>query len=244
MLLLLAAALYALYWRKFDPKVIWLGLGVVGAFIMFSALIRWGPWNARYHLPLFLLSASFIAAVFARTLSPKWLGVLSCGLLILSLPLALRNSSRPLITRHGLEGGVLALPRSTTYFLDQHRELAESFIATARFVKGQSCSSVGIDANRLRFEYPMFALLTEDGRFRNLTYSSVQNSTTRYAPPGEKAPCLVICLGCAHVPEKWEEYRARARESYQFGDQVVFRTEKSAHADGGSNSEASAVGRF
>ena len=99
--------------------------------------------------------------------------------------------------------------------------MAASFIEAAHFAADQSCRSIGIDANLLRFEYPMLALLSEDGLPRKITYTSIHNSTTRFAAPNASEPCLIVCLGCVNAPEKLREYQTPLLRGRSFGDFVV-----------------------
>ncbi len=161
-LFLLAGALFFAYRRRIGREIGWFGLGVVGAFVMYCALLRWSPWNARYQIPVFILGATFTAVVFVRIL-PRWaVNVISAGVLFIALALALVNETRPLLTRHGLSGSILTTPREQTYFFDSHREIADSWIAAARAARASGCGSIGLDANLLHFEYPMMAMLRSD----------------------------------------------------------------------------------
>ncbi len=208
-------------YRKIDRRSAALGLGIVAAFVLSCALIRWSLWNARYHLPLFALAAPFTAVVFARLLTPFATRIAMVLLMMVALPLAAANDIRPLITKHGFSGGIFTIPRDQQYFLDYHREMASSFIDAAHFVAGQSCRSIGLDASLMRFEYPMLDLLSADGAPRNIAYSSVKNSTTRFAVPSALKQCLIVCLGCVHSEEKWRQYQPTMQQRRSFGDFVV-----------------------
>ncbi|MGB8478911.1 MAG: glycosyltransferase family 39 protein [Acidobacteriaceae bacterium] len=223
LLLLLAAVLFLRYRSKIGKEVGWLGLGLAGAFVLDSALLRWSEWNARYIIPILVLGAAITAVVLVRVL-PRWVVNVSVVLvLLLALPLALMNETRPLITRHGLSGSVLPTPRDETYFFDFHREFAASFIAAAGAARGSSCRDIGIDANLLHYEYPMMAMLNPDGVARQIRYVGVENSSVRYVRPSESPVCMVICLGCLHAPKKIAEYSAKLPNVQSFGNVVLFR---------------------
>jgi 4-amino-4-deoxy-L-arabinose transferase-like glycosyltransferase len=218
----LAGAIYLIYWKTMDRSTGVLGLGIVAAFILFSALVRWTPSNTRYHLPLFTLAAAFIALVMVRVLSEKVIAGLSLLLAILSAPFVLMHYARPLVPKSGLKDSILLLPRDDVYFLDGHADYAPSFIAAAKAVTEEECSSIGLDANLLRFDYPMIALLSKDGKPRQISYVSVDNSTANYKPIS-KSPCAVVCLECAHSIEKWQEYSDSEPKPSVFESIVVFR---------------------
>lgn len=221
-LLVLAGALFLTYRRKIGKEVGWLGVGLAGAFVLYSALLRWSEWNARYVIPLFVLGAAVSAVVLVRIL-PRWAVNVIAGLvLLLALPLALVNETRPLITRHGLGGSVLTTPRDETYFYDYHREIAESFIAAASTARTSGCRSIGLDANLLHYEYPMMAMLQQDGVPRHIRYVGVENSSVQYAQPSVQPVCMVICLGCLRASAKIAEYSVHLPKMQVFGTVVLF----------------------
>jgi hypothetical protein len=144
--------------------------------------------------------------------------------LLLALPFAVRNSTRPLLTKEG-KNSILLMPRNETYFLDQHRSYAGSFIAAAEEVRKEECHSIGLDSNLLHLDYPMLALLTADKTHRRLSYVAVHNGTDRYKS-GAELPCIVVCLQCAHATEKWLDYSESEPNPSVYGDIVVFRYPK------------------
>jgi 4-amino-4-deoxy-L-arabinose transferase-like glycosyltransferase len=221
-LFFIAGAIYLANYKKMRRRTGWLGVGIVGAFFLYAALVRWSPWNARYQLPLFVLAAAFIALVLPRALPRAAILGISYLLLLLALPYALRNETRPLLTRSAKDS-IVTMPRDETYFLDQHRSYATSFIAAADDVSTKECRSIALDANLMHFDYPMFALLSRDKTPRRLTYASVHNATERYRSTTAPQPCVVICLACAQAIEKWQEYRDSEPNPSVFGNIVVFR---------------------
>jgi hypothetical protein len=218
---LAAFVVCSMSYRKFDRSVALLGLGILGGFVLYSALLRWGPWNARYQLSLFALAAPFTAVVFARTLPPRAIWAATAIFLLFALPLAVGNASRPLVTKHGFARSIFGISREEQYFLDQHIEMGSSFIEAARFATRNRCRSIGLDANLLRFEYPMLALLSQDGIPRRIVYTAVDNSTTRFASQNAPKLCLVVCLGCVNAAEKWHQYGIPRTKDHSFGDYVA-----------------------
>jgi hypothetical protein len=222
LLLLLTGALYMAYRRKLGKEVGWLGLGMAGAFALYSALLRWSQWNARYLIPIFVLGAALSAVVLVRTL-PRWAvdSIVALSLL-LAIPLVLANETRPLITKYGLRGSILTTPHDETYFLDFHQDIAGSFIAAAGAARASGCRSMGLDANLMRFDYPMLAMVTQDGIARHIRYVGVENSTIQYASQSAPPVCMVICLNCLHAPYKIAEYSSELPNVQSFGNVVLF----------------------
>ena len=115
-LLLAAAALFVAHRRKFPKSIGWLGVGLLGAFVLYSALMRWSQWNARYLIPILVLGVALIAVVMVRTL-PRWaIDSIVAVSLLLAIPLALANETRPLITKHGLRGSILTTSAGADLF--------------------------------------------------------------------------------------------------------------------------------
>jgi hypothetical protein len=222
LLFVLAGVLVLLSPPRFEKPVRWFGLGVVAAFVLYCALFRWSQWSARFQIPIFVLAAAFSAVVLTRAM-PRWAVNTVAGLVLLvALSLALANEPKPLITRRGLQGSILVTPRDETYFFDSHREIASTFIAAAAAARKSGCRDIGIDANLLHFEYPMMAMLTDDGVARQIRYVGVENSTTRYAQPAAPPVCMVICLKCRNAPEKIAEYSSELPKVQAFGDVLLF----------------------
>lgn len=221
-LLLLSGALFLIYRRKLAKEIGWLWLGLIGAVVLHAALLRWSQWNARYELPIFVLGASIAAVALVETL-PRWTVNLILALVFLyAVPLVLMNETRPLLTRHGLTGSVLTMPRDDTYFLDFHQKDALSFIAAANAARNSGCHSFGLDANLYHFEYPMMALLEQGGIPRQIRYVDVENSSVRYAQPSPPPLCMVICMNCLNNLSKTAEYSTKFPKTQAFGTILLF----------------------
>jgi 4-amino-4-deoxy-L-arabinose transferase-like glycosyltransferase len=221
LLFLLAGAIVLVYPRKVGWPVILLCLGIVGAFILYCALLRWSPWSARYQIPLFVLGSACIAIVFTRTL-PRWAILTAAALsVLLAIPCALGNDARPLLRKQHPRS-ILFMTRDQTYFLDFHPQLADSFIAAAAAARATDCRSIGLDADLLHFEYPMMALVNQDSTYRHIRYTGVENSSVRYSQPHQPPLCMVICLGCLNHPEKTALYSPELPQIQSFGSIVLF----------------------
>lgn len=208
-LLFFAACLLYLRHRKVIGSAAgWFALGTIGAFVLFSVLLRWGPWNGKYQMPVFTLATAFIALVLDRALRPLTNRILAFTLILLCLPLATMNYMRPWLSSRGFSETLFKVPRRQLYFFDSHREIADSFIAAAYDPALRRCSQIGLDARLLRFEYPMMALVLRDNPEARFEYADVNNPTTQYADPSAPPPCVVICLGCAGSAEKLRLYGA------------------------------------
>lgn len=221
-LFLLAGVLYLVNFRKMRPAAGWFALGFLGSFTMYSAMLRWSPWSARYQLPLFVVAGGFIAVVLSQILPRRALATVLFIPLIIALPLALMNEARPLLKLHPRGLGILAMQRDQTYFLDRHQDKTDSFIAASKATASLRCRSIGLDAKLLHFDYAVFALISEDKQPRTFSYVAVDNSTEKFRSAQVPPPCAIVCLGCAHVAQKWELYQGQGFQGDIFGDVVVF----------------------
>lgn len=85
-LLLIAATLGVMFWRRRDDRarqVRWLGCTAVAGAIVFCCLLKWQPWAARLHLPLFALGLVPLAVVMPR--GRHVFNLAECGALLLAL---------------------------------------------------------------------------------------------------------------------------------------------------------------
>jgi hypothetical protein len=212
-------------------KGLWYALGLVAAFFLFSALIIWQLWSSRYELPLFVLGAALTGFILERRFPLKVGTAAGVLLLVSALPFALLNHHRSLV-RWG-HGDDVYQPRSVLYFTDTHETLVPTYIAVADAVKKLDCGSIAFDSYiaasdagedpRSFFVYPLMGLTHADGLKRSVWYSGVNNLTSRYSEQEQHpAPCAVICLDCASIPAKWDEYRGVGGRASVFDYIVVF----------------------
>jgi hypothetical protein len=233
-LILLAAALGIVFVKFRDEKrrLLWYSLGLTSAFVVFSALLKWQRWSSRFHLQFFVLGAVIIALAFVRYLPRKLVIVIAMVLIVGGLFNASMNRFRSLVP----VGRWLSAygPRPLLYFAYENEHLAPSYIAAAEAVDKTDCGSVGIDTYTPLtdheidgspdsfFSYPIVALTHSDGRTRTAFFSGVHNLTARYAAQQPHPPaCAIICLDCAKVPAKWEEYSSFPNHAV-FENAVVF----------------------
>lgn len=206
-------------------------LGILASFILFCALLRWQMWSSRYHLTLFVLGSALIALALERYFFRRLATACAMVLLLLGAFLAATNRSRSLVPWNRVDD--VYHPRSELYFSNEHESIAATHIAVANFVNKLHCQNIGIDSYvsdpEIKnspdsfFVYPLLALIRADGRAHRVFYTGVNNLSSRYAEQqSHPAPCAVICLDCARVPEKWQEYRGIGGHASVFGNIAVF----------------------
>jgi len=233
-LLLLSFGLF-LWWRKKDvrPEARWYALGIIAAFLFFCAMLRWQKWASRHHQPLFVLGAVLVGLTLERYVSRRIATLASVLLLISASFFALANRTRALIPWSRVDD--VYRPRPLLYFTDTHDAEAATYIAAANAVNQLDCGQIAIEsytalpASKINhspksfYVYPLLALIHADGRNRSVWYTDVHNLSSRYS--NEKlhpAPCAVICLSCAKIPGKWDEYRPVGGRASVFEHIVIF----------------------
>ena len=216
--------------RSRQRDVTALALGAIGAFVLFCAAVRWQPYNGRFHLPVFMIGCAVISAVLVSRLPRVGVVLVATLALLGALPYALSNEMRPLLGMryfHGLRGDrtpdIFSTTRERLYFGDQHLYLADSYVAVAHAVAASGCRNVGLDAFVLHYEYPLLALLNAGTGGPTVRYIHVRNRSAAYELKSlSVSPCVVICLGCALVNQKWKEYAGPDTTTLQFDREIVF----------------------
>jgi 4-amino-4-deoxy-L-arabinose transferase-like glycosyltransferase len=227
-LFLLSAAILVVLWRSDQRDTALLAIGVIAAFVLFCAAVRWQPYNGRFHLPAFMLGCAIIGSVLASRL-PRWTFLTGALAILAAMPYVLSNEIRPLLGIryfHGLGAdhtpNIFSASRDRLYFGDQHLYLADSYLAAAHAVAASGCEHVALDAFVLHYEYPMLAILRAGMGGSVVQYVGVRNRSAIYEHPAEPIPCAVVCLGCALVHQKRIEYAGPGTLTLQFDSTLVF----------------------
>jgi hypothetical protein len=195
--------------------------GLVLAFGLFCAVLRWQPWNTRLHLPLFVLWAAPVGMVLGQVRSRAVVSGACLLLLLQALPFVLGNQLRPLV--FGGMFNLLSQERNALYFADR-RDLLDAYQTVIALIKGQGCQHVGLDASLNSVEYPLLALLDVDRGASSVTHVDVQNASAHYGRvEASIRPCAVICLDCATALEKWRAYTTGVGPGVVVDNIVVFR---------------------
>ena len=232
-LLLMALGLF--FWNFKRPEnrpMIWYSVGLLGAFVAFSAIIKWHRWSSRFELTFFVLGAVVIALALTHYLPRRVVSGMAIVLLGWGLLNASINRYRSLIPFGRWQSAYGS--RAQMYFSYNMDYLAPSYIAAAEQINKTRCANVGIDAYTPLpdpeierspdsfFTYPILALIHADGRTRTAWFTGVHTLAARYAErQPHPAACAIVCLDCAKAPAKWDEYSAFPNHAV-FGDAVVF----------------------
>ncbi len=72
-----------------------LGAALVGGYLLFASVDKWGYYNARYMIPLLVAWAALIGIALSRF--SRWVGwLVVAGLVLACLPQLINSESRPL----------------------------------------------------------------------------------------------------------------------------------------------------
>ena len=165
---------------------------IVLAFLIFCAVLKWQPWHARLHLPLFLLASAMAAVVMSRTFSPRvseWIAVL---LLASALPWVAANATRPLLGAHS----VLTAKRIDQYFFARPG-LESLYRDAAAAAANAGCRKIGLVTGPDTPEYLFWVCLGQSlssGGFR-VEHAAVGNvSAVRASDLAPFSPCSVVTI--------------------------------------------------
>ncbi len=189
LLLIVAGVMYIFLSEKLkeQKKIIFYMLLCLSTFVLFSALLRWQPWNSRLQLPFFFLCTPFIAFMLINTFSQKAIWMVIFILATYSLFPLFLNVSRPIVG----SSSILFTDRTTQYFKNRP-ELEYSYVETVARLNRMKCSKVGVLLGVDDWEYPFWALFDKTGlNIIRIEHVAVSNSSNLFER-GEFSPCSVI----------------------------------------------------
>jgi len=159
--------------------------GLVAAFLLFAATLKWQPWHSRLELPLLVLAAPLCGAVIGAgrvTLPPTLILVLA----IAAVPWLGGNATRPLVG----SGSILVAPRLDLYFV-KNPELEQPYLEAATLLRARGCRTVGFVAGEDAYEYPLWVVLGRDAQVVHVLPANESARLQQRAP----APCAIVALG-------------------------------------------------
>ena len=177
-------------------------LALAFGFFLLCICIKWTPWHARYHLPLFVLFSPFVAITFSHVLWQKITRLIIIILLLLALPFVFNNYSRPLIGKKNIFNSSRT---ELSFYIRTY--LKAPYIGAINFLRKTGCKDIGLvidgDYSEDYWEYPLWSLLEENQRHRlfRLEHFDVKNfSSAKYDLSAFKnfSPCAIVSV---HLPE-------------------------------------------
>ncbi len=132
-------------------------VSLIVGFLLFSAVLKWCPWQTRLLLPLYVAGAAIVASAFDK-LPAKLNSALIFVLLIYSLPYVLLNPNKNVLG----DENIFVTSRDENYFRGVPNFFAPYKSAIDFFDKNHS-SRIGVVADDTSWcEYPLWALLSHN----------------------------------------------------------------------------------
>lgn len=159
------------------------------AIVLFNMVIRWNPWNSRYHLPVFVLFASFAGIVLAHFL-PRKIGAFFVLVLAgFSLAWVFLNQTRPLA---GCKN-IFNTNRTDLYFSTTPGFRA-SYLDAVKLLRKNDCYTIGLMFRTTTWEYPLWDSWKQSGSQKiRIESINVQNSSNKY-PIKDFRPCGIVTV--------------------------------------------------
>ena len=129
-------------------------IATLSAAILFALLLRWQPFAARLHLPLFLVSAAMLGLGLGEWLSRRAALVLAAIFFLCSLPWLFYNQTRPVL---GADS-VFKTDRISSSFATR-KDLLAPYLAAASWIVEHRVSTLGLRFGPDDWEYPLWSLI-------------------------------------------------------------------------------------
>jgi hypothetical protein len=203
-LLAIAAILAAVFigLRRGPRRLALYGGGLVLAYLLFAAYLRWQPWHSRLELPLLVLSAPLIGAVFARLFNAAVAGIVGTALLVAAVPWVIDNQTRPMVgfelptaispqPRYLPVGEtIFNTPRTDLYFAKQQTRETPYVNAMAR-ASQMGCRDVALWSGPADWEYPFWVLAKQFNAAARIDQVFVNNESNNAHRFGS-TPCVLV----------------------------------------------------
>jgi len=221
-LILVAVGAIAARWRQPAPAVRRIyGIAWLAGIVVFAAVLRWGLWQIRYHLPAFALAAPIVGTAWPQRWS-RSRGAVALPLLLglSSLPVLMFNHSRQLVPL--FRDRPLPLLRDRQSYLTQsamerlfvnQSQLLGPYQRAIEAIAGSNASQVGLILGSDSWEYPVWRMLRDRKLDHPVRIEHVNVPGTPRWPLGPFFSDVVFwSLGegehPSHARGRWAEIRA------------------------------------
>lgn len=185
-------------------------LSLAASFLLFSAALKWQPWQTRLMLPWFVLSAPLVGVVIERFGRRSTVALIVITL-VAGLPWVLFNRTRPLVPVGGIvtdAPSVLTGDHAEIMFAKQP-ELREPYRETVKAISELDCEVVGIDLGGDAWEFPLWWMADATSDLEPAFVHVNPHRQTRDTRPGHP-PCAVVVRS-----ERTSDLRHYAGREYQ-----------------------------
>jgi hypothetical protein len=137
-----------------NPMLLRYAACVVAGVVLLCVVIRWTPWNSRYHVPFFVLASPLIGLTLNRCVSRKVAIGIALVLFLGSGPFLLFGKPRCLLG----ERSALVRDRTAQYFLND-RPMEEQCRQAVHAAESLHPHTIGLLLGGDDWEYPLWVLL-------------------------------------------------------------------------------------
>lgn len=191
---LLFAVVLVVSWlnRSIRGKTGFYSACLVASFLLFCLIVRFQPWNSRFHLPLFILFCPVAGLVVEYLLKQRSV-VLAMVFFVCALPWVCINSHHPWIGPMN----IFQQPKPAQFFY-RRIELALPYAATTGYIKALGCKQIGLLISEESWEYPWWGLLA--GKGVRIEHVGVDNPSALLKYPGGNFQACAIIVSGVQVP--------------------------------------------
>ena len=184
------AVLAVVTWRRRRPGERVYVIALALSLLLLGATVRWQPFNARLHLPLFVVLAPGIAMTM-RHLGRTVSGTAALALFVVALPPLLASATRPVLTSSFAMPGVRSVfttPRHEQYFASR-RDVLPAYDHLAIAAGALGCERFALNTGYDGWEYPLGIVLGVS----RLHHAFVLNASTEIGEtPLPPDACLIV----------------------------------------------------
>lgn len=185
----------AIRWRKLLPSQRAYWSAWLFGIIAFAAVLRFGNWQVRHHLPAFVLAAPLFATTWPqRWSSSRQTTALVAFLAVAALPPLLLNRTNGLIALERERPSYLSQSRDERLFVRKPQMLAPYRQAVETIVRSNA-SRIGLMLGADSWEYPVWRMLRDRAPDRALRIEHVGVPADLPWPLGPFSPEIVFWSG-------------------------------------------------
>ena len=182
---------------KKAPHKFWLPLIFsISGYVLFSIVMKWQIFGARYFLPVFFLALPIVAIVFSTIKSPLFGISLTVMLLFCSWPWLLAAEIRPIISQTPYSSYPSIFSEDRMFFLlGSDQRGFPGLYRLPELGEEKRCRSIGIYGGGGTTEYQIWAILGAPYEDVRLEWIVAGTPSTAYEDPDFR-PCLIVCHTC------------------------------------------------
>ena len=173
--------------RRFSSAAHGLALCLVLGFLLFSAYLKWQPWNNRLELVFFALAAPLFGLAVEKI--RRLPAALALGLALYSRPYFYFGPTKPLVQ----DWNIFTRPRIE--MMIRNKDLLAPYINSSIYIDDNlKCQHIGMELANGYWEYPFWNMLVDPARpQRTLQHINVSNASRALEPQGSQI-CAVLLI--------------------------------------------------